>query len=197
VLQRFPFQLGGRDAGLAEVNEFLHPGDGALWSLVEEVRGEGLSFSSEFQSFVNRARVISDLLYGHDGDDPRLRFRLRGQPSDQVPAITVNIDGDEESFGRNDTRWGNFTWDGATAEEVLMRVQVGERADSLSYRGTWALFKFFHQATWQANGNTWRLSWTLDDTGANVQADLDLAGADPILRRGFFDGFTCPRRFVR
>jgi type VI secretion system protein ImpL len=197
VLQRFPFQAGARDAGLAEVNEFLHPESGALWGLVDEVRSEGLTFSPEFQSFVNRARVISDVLYGHDGEDPRLRFRLRGQPSDQVPAITVNIDGDEESFGRNDTRWGNFTWDGGTAEEVLMRVQVGDRADSLSYRGTWALFKFFHQATWQSNGNTWRLSWTMDDTGANVQADLDLAGADPILRRGFFDGFSCPRRFVR
>jgi type VI protein secretion system component VasK len=114
-----------------------------------------------------------------------------------VPAITLNVDGDEEGYRRNDTRWGNFTWEGATAEEVVLSVQVGERADSLSYRGTWALFKFFHQATWQASGDTWRLSWTLDDTGADVQADLDLAGEEPILRRGFFDGFSCPRRFVR
>jgi len=197
VLQRFPFQTGGRDAGLTDVNDLLNPEAGALWVLADEIRSEGLTSSAELQSFINRARVISDLMYGHGGEDPRLRFRLRGQPSDQVPAITLNLDGDEEAFSRNDTRWGNFTWDGATAEEVVLRAQVGERADSLSYRGTWALFKFFHQATWQATGSTWRLSWTLDDTGATVQADLDLAGADPIFRRGFFDGFSCPRRFVR
>lgn len=197
VLERFPFRAGGRDASVAEVNDLLHPQDGALWALADEIRGEGLTPSSALQSFITRSRTLSELLYGHGGDDPRIRFRLRGQPSDQVPTITLNVDGDEEGYRRNDTRWGNFTWEGGTAEEVLLRVQVGEQTDSLSYRGTWALFKFFHQANWQAAGNTWRLSWTLDDTGANVQADLDLAGADPILRRGFFDGLSCPRRFVR
>jgi type VI protein secretion system component VasK len=197
VLELFPFRTGGRDASLADVNALLHPESGALWGLAAEVRDEGLTPSPEFQSLINRARTVSNILYGHGGEDPRLRFRLRGQPSDQVPTITLNVDGDEEGYRRNDTRWGNFTWEGATAEEVVLSVQVGERADSLSYRGTWALFKFFHQATWQASGDTWRLSWTLDDTGANVQADLDLAGEEPILRRGFFDGFSCPRRFVR
>ena len=197
VLQQFPFRAGGRDANLTDVNDLLYPESGALWGLVAEVRDAGLTPSPELQSFINRARTVSDLLYGHGGEAPRLRFRLRGQPSDQVPTITLNVDGDEEGYARNDTRWGNFTWEGATAEEVLLKVRVGEQADSLSYRGTWALFKFFQQATWQASGDTWRLSWTLDDTGANVQADLDLAGAEPILRRGFFDGFSCPRRFVR
>jgi type VI secretion system protein ImpL len=197
VLQRFPFQAGGRDADLGAVNDLLHPEGGALWALAEEIRTNGLRASAEFQSFADRARSVADLLYGHGGEDPRLRFRLRGQPSDQVPAITLNVDGDEEGYRRNDTRWGNFTWEGATAEEVVLRAQVGDRTDSLSYRGTWALFKFFHQATWQPTGGTWRVSWTLDDTGATVQADLDLAGAEPILRRGFFDGLSCPRRFVR
>ena len=197
VLQRFPFQVGGRDAELAAVNELLHPESGALWALQEEVENEGLTPSADFRSLVNRARTVADLLYGHGGENPRLRFRLRGQPSNEVPAITLNVDGDQEGYLRNDIRWGNFTWEAATAEEVMLRVQVGERADSLSHRGTWALFKFFHQARWQATGDTWRLSWTMDDTGATVQADLDLAGAPPILRRGFFDGFACPRRFVR
>jgi type VI secretion system protein ImpL len=197
VLQRFPFTVGGSDASLGEVNDLLHPDGGALWGLVEEIQEEGLTLSSESETFIDRARSIADALYGHGGEDPRLRFRLRGQPSDQVPSITLNVDGDEEGYRPNDTRWGNFTWAGATAQEVILRAQVGEQTDSLSYRGTWALFKLFHQAEWQANGSTWRLSWTLDDTGANVQADLDLAGADPIIRRGFFDGFACPRRFVR
>jgi hypothetical protein len=197
VLQQFPFRMGGRDANVAEVNDLLHPESGALWALADEVRNAGLTPAPEFQTFVNRAREIADILYGQGGEDPRLRFRLRGQPSDEVPTITLNVDGDEEGYRRNDTGWGNFTWEGATAEEVVLRVQAGERADSLSYRGTWALFKFFHQATWQGNGNTWRLSWTMDDTGANVQADLDLLGEAPILRRGYFDGFSCPRRFVR
>jgi type VI secretion system protein ImpL len=197
VLQRFPFSVGGSDANLGAVNDLLHPDQGALWPLVEEIRGEGLTLSPEFESFIRRARAISDAFYGHGGEDPRLRFRLRGQPSDEVPEITLNVDGDEEGYRRNDTRWGNFTWEATTAQELNLRARVGEQSDSLNYRGTWALFKFFHQATWQSTGNTWRLSWTLDDTGANVQADLDLAGGDPILRRGFFDGFACPARFVR
>jgi type VI secretion system protein ImpL len=197
VLQQFPFRTGGQDANLGQVNDLLHPESGTLWALADEVRNAGLTPAPEFQTFVNRAREIADILYGQGGEDPRLRFRLRGQPSDEVPTITLNVDGDEEGYRRNDTGWGNFTWDGATAEEVVLRIQAGERSDSLSYRGTWALFKFFHQATWQATGSTWRLSWTMDDTGANVQADLDLLGEAPILRRGYFDGFSCPRRFVR
>jgi type VI secretion system protein ImpL len=197
VLQRFPFRVGGSDASLDEVNELLHPDNGALWSLVDEIRGEGLTLSPEFETFIRRARAISQAFYGQGGENPRVRFRLRGQPSDEVPEITVNVDGDEEGYRRNDTRWGNFTWEAETAQEVTLRARVGEQTDSLNYRGTWALFKFFNQARWQSTGNTWRLSWTLDDTGANVQADLDLAGDDPIFRRGFFDGFSCPSRFVR
>ena len=197
VLQAFPFQVAGRDAGLDAFNALLHPDAGLLQAIMDEVTGAGLNPAPELRSFVDRARRVSGVLYGHGGESPRLRFRLRGQPSDEVPTIVLNVDGDEEGYSRNDTRWGNFTWEGATAGEVVLRAQVGERSDSLSYRGTWALFKFFHQATWQASGSTWRLSWTLDDTGATVQADLDLLGEDPILRRGFFDGFACPRRFAR
>ncbi|MFO8174422.1 MAG: ImcF-related family protein [Longimicrobiales bacterium] len=197
VLQQFPFQAGARDADLAAVNGLLHPEGGAVWSLLEEVQSQGLTPSPEFQSFLSRARIVSDLLYGHGGEDPQLRFRLRGQPSDQVPVISLNVDGDEEGYQRNDTRWGNFTWRAATAEEVALRVQTGEQTDSLRYRGTWAVFQFFRQARWQATGSTWRLSWTLNNTSATVQADLDLAGAPPILRRDFFDDFSCPRRIVR
>ena len=197
VLQRFPFQTGGRDADLEAVNELLHPESGALWGLEAEIQDAGLDPSADLRSLLSQARTVADILYGHGGENPRLRFRLRGQPSDQVPSITLNVDGDEEGYRRTDIRWGNFTWEAATAEEVVLRARVGERTDSLSHRGTWALFKFFHQARWQSTGDTWRLSWTLDDTGATVQADLDLLGAQPILRRGFFDDFSCPRRFVR
>jgi type VI protein secretion system component VasK len=197
VLQRFPFQTGGRDADLEAVNELLHPESGALWGLEAEIQDAGLEPSANLRSLLSRARTVANILYGHGGENPRLRFRLRGQPSDQVPSIILNVDGDEEGYRRTDIRWGNFTWEAATAEEVILRARVGERTDSLSHRGTWALFKFFHQARWQSTGDTWRLSWTLDDTGATVQADLDLLGAQPILRRGFFDGFSCPRRFVR
>lgn len=197
VLQRFPFSVGGSDASLSEVNALLHPDDGELWALVDEIRGEGLTLSPEFESFVSRARAISQVFYAHGGPDPSVRFRLRGQPSDEVPEIVLNVDGDEEGYRRRDTRWGNFTWEAGTAQELTLRARVGEQTDSLNYRGTWAIFKLFHQADWQGTGSTWRLSWTLDDTGANVQADLDLAGAEPIFRRGFFDGLSCPRRFVR
>jgi type VI protein secretion system component VasK len=197
VLRDFPFQAQGGDAELREVNDFLHPDGGALWAFLDEVQSSGLELSAEFRRFVDRARVVSNALYGHGGSDPRLRFRLRGQPNDQVPTITLNVDGDEERFERNDTRWGNFTWESANAGEVTLRAQVGDQTEDLVHRGTWALFKFFQQAAWQASGSYWRLSWTLDDSGARIQADLDLAGADPILRRGFFDGFSCPRSFVR
>jgi len=200
VLQQFPFQLQGQDARLGAVNDLLQPDGGALSTFVGSVQEAGLTPSPEFQRFIDRAGVVSNAFYGHGGANPRLRFRFRGQPTDQVPAIALNVDGDEESFGRNDTRWGNFTWEGGSASEVVLRVEVGGRSEDLVYRGTWALFQFFHQASWQPSGNTWRLSWTLDDLGVDVQADLelvDLAGLDPILRRDFFDGFSCPRSFVR
>ena len=200
VLQQFPFQLQEQDARVGAVNDLLHPEGGALWRFVGEVQNAGLTPSQEFQRFVDRAGVVRDAFYGHGGDNPRLRFRFRGQPTDQVPAIALNVDGVEESFGRNDTGWGNFIWEGGTANEVVLRVEVGGQPDEMVHRGPWAIFEFFHQAAWQASGDSWRLSWTLDDSGANVQADLelvDLAGLDPILRRDFFDGFSCPRSFVR
>jgi type VI protein secretion system component VasK len=179
------------------VNGLLHPDGGALWEFVNEVRDAGVNTSQSFERFVDQAQLVSQTFYGHGGPDPRLRFRLRGQPTDQVPTIALNVDGDEESYGRNDTRWGNFTWEGGNATEVVLRVEVGGQTESLIYRGTWALFKFFQQAEWQASGSTWRLSWVFDDLGATVQADLDLAGVDPILRRGYFDGFSCPTSIVR
>ncbi len=197
VLQRFPFSNSGSDAELDQVNALLHPGDGSVWALRDEIQGAGVALSPDFQQFLGRAEAASRALYPQGAQDPRLRFRLRGQPTDQVPLISLNIDGDEESFTRTSTLWGNFTWDAGTAQEVLLRAQVGERSDSLVHRGTWGLFKFFHQAEWQRNGDTWRLTWRLDDTGATVQADLDLLGEQPVLRRGFFDGLSCPRNFVR
>ncbi len=197
VLQQFPFQIQGQDADLTGVNDLLHSDGGVLWDFLDDIRNSGLTLSPEFQRFVDRARVVSNAFYSHEGPDPRLRFRFRGQPTDQVPAIALNVDGDEKSFVRNDTGWETYTWESASAGEVVLRVEVGGQSEDLIHRGTWALFKFFQQADWQPSGDTWRLSWTMDDSGATVQADLNLGGLDPILRRGFFDGFSCPRSFVR
>ena len=78
-----------------------------------------------------------------------------------------------------------------------MTVQVGERTDSLTWGGTWAIFGLFHRGAWEAESSEgYRVSWSFAEIEATVVADVQLMG-EPILDRAFFEDFDCPTDVTR
>lgn len=194
ILSRFPFQIGGQEAEIGNLAGMLQ----GLSDLATEIEQNGQTPSAELRRLLAKAEQVSSDLLAGGGSEPRIQFLLQGQPTEQVPVITLEVDGQVRSFRRNDRPQQGFTWVGARAEVAALRIETPQQTDSLVFRGTWGVFRLFHQADWQPRPDgTWRVSWTMENTGARVQADLNLGSAGPLMRRGYFDDFSCPRVWVR
>jgi len=88
---RFPFARNGSDAAISDVAEFFRPGDGTLWSFVENHLSAYLvkqrrvwrerrwldvepGFSRQLVAALNRAQRITEAMFRRNGEMPQLRF---------------------------------------------------------------------------------------------------------------------------
>lgn len=119
-----------------------------------------------------------------------LLFRV--QRFDGISGVSLNVDGRTYQFSPTRANAQIVEWDGARAEAVTLAVQVGERREPLTFQGTWAIFRLFHQGAWEDVGSgVYRVSWRFPETGAAVTAEVNLRG-EAILNRSYFDDFICP-----
>lgn len=194
LLGQFPFAIAGQEAQVGDLAGMLL----ALSDLATEIRESGQTQTSELRNLLVKANQVSNDLLAGGTSEPRIQFLVQGQPTEEVPVITVEVDGQVRSFRRNDRVQQGLTWVGTRAEVAALRIETPQQADSLVFRGPWGLFRLFHQADWQSRpGGTWRVSWTMENTGARVGVDLNLGQSGPLMQRGYFDDFTCPSTWVR
>jgi hypothetical protein len=105
-----------------------------------------------------------------------------------------------------------FSWPGKQPGGVRMTVRFGgEPFQWPRYDGLWAAFDFFAdgEEKAQVSGSVYTLEWTLR-TGAtgrqvttaagqpvSVRLDLDMMGAPPVFRKGYFAGWNCVTEVAR
>jgi type VI secretion system protein ImpL len=214
LMAKYPFNPAGEvSAGIDEVSALLQPGSGALWSLVEndlgnyvvrqgprfaEKPGGSVRISPNFLAFLNRAADFSSTLYRAEGAPPGLTFTLRPLLSDEVPSVTVAIDGQLARFTRTSTGSKRLSWRAGEGREASLSGQFLGQDRELSFQGTWALFKLFQQAEWSSGDGAYVVEWPIpDQPSVRAKFVVNLAGAKPILQPGFFSGVSCSGRITR
>ena len=197
VLQRYPFRTDGPPASLEDVTALFHPDDGVLQSFFTELEETYPNPGRSYVAFRGKARAIARTLFENDAPEPRMSLSIRVPRFEGISGVTLNVDGQTAQFSPTRAGRQSVEWDAPRAEAVKLTVQVGERTDSLTFGGTWAIFRLFHRGAWEdESSGSYSVSWSFAETGATVVADVQLRG-EPILDRGYFDGFICPSTVTR
>jgi type VI protein secretion system component VasK len=166
--------------------------------------GARLRVSSGFVSFFNQAAEFSDALWPDGATDAEFSFTLRPHFTESIRRVTVNVDGQPREFSPTDVARGIFRWYGPDAQFVRVSGQVMGREEELRrFTGTWAVFRLFQEGNWQTSTanpsvHTVRWRWPLQDQYVTLEAELNLAGTPPILKRDYFNTVrSCVSRIVQ
>ena len=197
VLQRYPFRADGPEATIDDVTALFHAGEGELERFFTELEAVYPSPGASYAAFKGRGRAIARTLFEDSGPEPKMTLGFRVQAFDDISGVSLNVDGRTYTFSATRANTQVVEWDAARAQTVTLTGNVGERTDALDFQGTWAIFRFFHQGEWEnAGSGVYRVSWRLPQTGATVEAVVQLRG-EAILDRSYFDDFRCPSSVTR
>nr|MCU0635528.1 hypothetical protein [Gemmatimonadaceae bacterium] len=202
-------------ARVDDVSAFLRPEKGALWSHYAETLGatvmrEGNRFvpkpgvtvapPAAFLAFLTRAAELTDALYPEGAADPVVRFSFRPMLSDEVPTVTLTVDGQSEIFTRTYTASRAFVWRAASAQSVRLVVRTADNVERVivDARGPWAIFELFGSAgNWTPEGGMWKGTWSAATFGPARELSFELStrgSGGPVFRRAMFDGVACATR---
>ncbi len=221
LMAKYPFNPKSTvQATIEDVNRFFRPPDGALWqfhqqSLQNLVQQQGTQYVAKpggaitvtpaFLAFFNRAAAFTQAAYPGGGQQPRLGYTLHSNLAGTNQSITVTIDGQSFSNTAGRTAAKQYVWPGSPAG-ATMQVKFGaEGFNWPRYDGVWGAFDFFADSEERAQptASTYTLEWILRTGQAGravttatgqpvaVRLDLDMMGAPPVFRKGYFSGWNC------
>jgi type VI secretion system protein ImpL len=215
VLAKYPFNpRSGTDASMDEVAQLFAPNNNAfsqfaagLSNVMVQQGGQWAAKigatpqpSPAFLAFFNRAGDVSRALYDPSGNGPEVTFTLRPQTSPDMPEVTINIDGQTQTFTRTVAAARSFTWDGTRANSAQIAGRLGGGASTTLLQapaGSWALFRLLQQAEWQrSGGGRYMLHWRLPQ-GQDLAAELNIASGTPIFNRDYIGGIRCVSEVAR
>jgi type VI secretion system protein ImpL len=221
LMAKYPFNLkSATQASIDDVNRFFRPGDGALWQfysqslqpLLEKMgaqytpkAGGTMTVTPQFLAFFNRAAAFAEAAYPNGAQQPRIYYTLKSDLSGTNQSIALTLDGQTLSNGGGKSAAMKFAWPGNPPGANLQVKFGGEAFNWPRYDGVWAAFEFFGDSEERTApaGSVYRLEWTLRTgqsqrvvtTGSgqpvSVRFDLDMMGAPPIFRKGYFSGWAC------
>ncbi len=216
LTSRYPFNpQATTNASIDDVNALFQRGASALWAFYDDVlqgliARQGTRYaarvgatpqpSAQFVEFFNRAAEFSEAIYDERGVGPAISFLLRAQTSDELPEVTINIDGQAQTFTRTFSAARPFTWQGERAQLIRVSANVnGRDVTLLEGAGPWGIFRLFQTADWESlGGDRYMLRWQLTGTPSTVAAELTMnPGSPPIFRRDYFNQLTCVAQIVR
>ncbi len=217
VLAKYPFDPGASaEATPEEVAALFKPVTGGLWSFYDEtvqnvlVRqgneyvskgGGSMTVAPSFRAFFNKAAAVSAALFPQGATAPQFTFAVRPVLVDGVTEVDVTVDGATNQYG-NVSRPHSFTWHATPTSTA----SIGGRANAGSPRivvqdvsGTWAPFRLFDRATRSTmTGNVLRAEWSAaGGEKVRVGLEVDFGNSAPVLRKGYFAGFTCVGRIAQ
>jgi type VI secretion system protein ImpL len=211
LTSKYPFNpKSTQEATLAEVAALFAPKTGEVAKLNELVTKlpDGVVLNPPFQAFLRQATAVSEAFYKGGSATPNLVFALKPFPTEGIRQVKLNIHGQTlTSSGAGNPM--QFSWPGTGAQQVQLQVNIGTDLDYPSYKGLWALFRFFADGQPRsAAGSAFSLEWTLRTAGGpvtiprtgnpvTVRFDLDMLGAPPILRPGYLASISCVPVVVR
>jgi type VI secretion system protein ImpL len=198
VLGKYPFNpAASAQATIDDVMGAFQPGSSTLWAFHDDALTEllvrrGLGYgprvgatpqpTAAFLEFFNRASGVSRAMFDESGAGPEVVFSLRPQTSDEIPEITVSLDGQSKTYTRTDAAFQTFVWDAARARGMRITGRInGVETLLVESPGMWGVFRVFQQAQWsQPDGNRYTVQWSLPGQQQLLTAEITFVRGVPI-----------------
>jgi type VI secretion system protein ImpL len=142
--------------------------------------GSSVQINPVFLEFYANARRFSEALYEEGAEAPQVEFSIRpslSESSQGVESITLRMDGRETVCTELDCRTLRLGWEGSPSSEVELTARVGGQEVRIfgPFRGTWATFRLFAEASgWRSPGQQHTVRWQVRGTQHTVAAVVDL-----------------------
>ena len=207
LLARFPFTPGASaQAPVADVHAMFRPETGTLWTFTEQVQkvvvrrgdqfvsapGTSVPANPAFIGFLNRSAAFSDAIYRHG-----MSFTLRPVLPEGVQSLTVTIDGQTARWQPGSVDARQFSWLGVPNGEARISARIGGQDVAIAaFQGPWAAFQLFHSAASWRTGATNVVEWEAAGR-PRISMELVPRGGQPVMRRDYFNGYSCVGRVAR
>ncbi len=178
----FPLGAEGSDAALEDVSAFFRPGDGILWSFVNEELGPYLErtghgwrgrswlgvrpgFTRAFLDSLEAGQAITDALFRDGGRRPEISFNLYPLPAAGLSEIQVESNGQSYRYRNGPQEWRRFQWPGdlqRIGARVAGTISRGNARAELEANGPWGLFHLLRDAEITSESSTvFKMEWQL------------------------------------
>jgi type VI secretion system protein ImpL len=208
LFRKYPFsRSASEEASIDEVITVLQPGTGAVATFIAQdlagiVQRRGNQYGAApgaqpapTGAFIASINVLTDAsraLFTDDGAGPEVTFVFRPHTTEQLPEITVSIDGMTHTFTRQNPSSRDFQWIGRRAQSVRISAANGFE---LTGEGIWGLYRVFGRASWERRApGDYLLRWQL--SSGTLTAELRFAQPVAIFDPGFLNRVGCVSRIA-
>jgi type VI secretion system protein ImpL len=192
---RYPFQVDGTDAPIAEVEKFFQPKAGTLWAYYEdqlkadiELVGKrfrvkeraALQYRRGIPEFLSSALRISETLFppGADKMAPRIEIRLKAAsgPGGTVSRVIFRVGGAKPfEYGNWTERWEPLVWPARGAKLSLLGQIPGLPRDVVDLEGDWAFMRMLtggDRSVARDDQEFLHVRWTLSNPVITARMDV-------------------------
>tara|TARA_B100002049_G_scaffold36300_1_gene23865 strand:+ start:5082 stop:8798 length:3717 start_codon:yes stop_codon:yes gene_type:complete len=215
IAGKYPFNLSGPDAAIADVSEFLNSETGVLWAFIntqlkpfmkvrrgvweeKQWNGVGIGFSKELLDGLTKANKVTRSLFLNGADAAGFNFQMMPVPQKGIRETYLGFSEQGYRYRNEPEEWRNFSWPGRGAAEkaLLYGLDNSGRRITIEQDGPWALLKVLNEANvkW-IKGTEFLATWDLKDKTEKkltVQFSLKSGRNSGIFSKYLLTSFSLP-----
>ncbi|NMR26350.1 type VI secretion system membrane subunit TssM [Pseudoalteromonas sp. NEC-BIFX-2020_015] len=215
IAGKYPFNLTGPDAAIADVSEFLNSETGILWNFINhqlkpfmKVRrgvweeklwnGVGIGLNKELLDGLTRANKVTRSLFTSGSDAAGFNFQMMPVPQKGIRETYLGFSAQGYRYRNEPEEWRNFSWPGRGAAEKAVLYGLDNKGNriSIEQEGPWALLKVLNNADvkW-VKGTEFIATWDLKDKSDNaltVQFSLKSGRNSGVFSKYMLTSFALP-----
>lgn len=215
IAGKYPFNLTGPDAAIADVSEFLNSETGVLWNFInsqlkpfmkvrrgvweeKQWNGVGIGFNQELLDGLTKANKVTRSLFLNGSDAAGFNFQMMPVPQKGIRETYLGFSEQGYRYRNEPEEWRNFSWPGRGAAEkaILYGLDNTGRRVTIEQDGPWALLKVLNEANvkW-IKGTEFLATWELVDKSEQsltVQFSLKSGRNSGIFSKYMLTSFALP-----
>lgn len=215
IAGKYPFNLTGPDAAIADVSEFLNSETGVLWNFInsqlkpfmkvrrgvweeKQWNGVGIGFNQDLLDGLTKANKVTRSLFLNGSDAAGFNFQMMPVPQKGIRETYLGFSEQGYRYRNEPEEWRNFSWPGRGAAEkaILYGLDNAGRRVTIEQDGPWALLKVLNQANvkW-IKGTEFLATWELVDKSEQsltVQFSLKSGRNSGIFSKYMLTSFALP-----